>query len=56
MLRFTLKGVDKETGLISNLMSTNDENQAMAFENKAIAIWGKENVWICDNIQEIMVG
>ena len=34
----------------------NEMSEAIHFEDIAIKHWGKDNVWICDNLQEIMVG
>ena len=54
MKRYTLK-VDNGDG-IENIWSGDDMNDAHRYETKAIEYWGKDNVWICDNLQEIMVG
>ena len=54
-MRYTLK-VDDGNGQIENIWSGNEMSEAIHFEAIAIKIWGKDSVWICDNLQEIMVG
>jgi hypothetical protein len=54
MKQYTLK-VDNGDG-IENIWSGNDINEAHHYESIGIKHWGKDNVWICDNLQEIMVG
>ena len=51
---YTVKIVSK--GIIKNILDTNDHSKAIQCELDAAEIYGKENVWICDNIQEIRVG
>jgi hypothetical protein len=55
MNHYTLK-VHVEHGHIENIWSGNDINEAHHYESIGIKHWGKDNVWICDNIQEIAVG
>lgn len=43
-------------GVITNDLHTNDYFEALHHESDAIITYGKDNVWICDNVQEIMVG
>ena len=54
MKHYTLK-VDNGDG-IENIWSGNDIDEAHHYESIGIKYWGKDNVWICDNIQEIAVG
>ena len=54
MKRYTLK-VDNGDG-IENIWAGNDIDEAHKYESIGIKYWGKENVWICDNIQEAMCG
>ena len=51
---YTVKIVSK--GSIKNILTTNDHDKAVQCELDAAEIYGKENVWVCDNVQEIMVG
>ena len=55
VMLYTLK-VHVEHGHTENIWSGNDINDAHHYESIAIKHWGKDNVWICDNIQEIAVG
>lgn len=41
---------------IINIFSTNSLSEAIQYETDAQDNYGKENVWICDNVKEIMVG
>jgi hypothetical protein len=54
MKRYTLK-VDNGDN-IENIWSGNKMSHAIHYEAIAIKYWGKDAVWICDNLQEIMVG
>ena len=56
MKRYTLKVSNNNSGQIENIWSGDDINDAHRYETKTIEYWGKDNVWICDNLQEIMVG
>lgn len=51
---YTVKIVSK--GSIKNILNTNDLDKAIQCELDAAEIYGKENVWVCNNVQEIMVG
>jgi len=53
MNRYTVKAV-KGTE-IQNLLSTNKYSSAMAVERTAKQL-GYDEVWICDNIMELIVG
>jgi hypothetical protein len=53
MNRYTVKAV-KGTE-IQNLLSTNDYSSAMVVERTAKQL-GYDEVWICDNVMELMVG
>ena len=55
VMLYTLK-VHVEHGHIENIWSGNDINEAHHYESIGIKHWGKDNVWICDNVQEVMVG
>jgi hypothetical protein len=55
MSRYTLK-VNCGNGQIENIWSGDEMSEAIRLENIAIKHWGKDNAWICDNMQEIMVG
>ena len=54
MERYTLK-VDNGDG-IENIWSGDEMRDAIHYEDLAVKHWGKENVWICDNMDEISVG
>ena len=43
-------------GIIRTILDTDDLDKAIQCELDAGEIYGKENVWVCDNVQEIMVG
>lgn len=51
---YTVKIVSE--GIIRTILDTNDLDKAIQYELHAAELYGKENVWVCDNIQEIMVG
>ena len=53
-MRYTLK-VSYGDGIM-NIWAGNDMSEAIRLEGIAIKQWGKDNVWICDNLQEILVG
>ena len=52
MKRFTLR-VNCGNGQVENIWSGNEMSEARHFEAIAIKHWGKDDVWICDNLQEI---
>ena len=54
MKLYTLK-VDNGDN-IENIWSGNDINDAHHYENIAIKHWGRDAVWICNNMDEIAVG
>ena len=54
MKLYTLK-VDNGDN-IENIWSGNDINDAHHYENIAIKHWGRDAVWICNNMDEITVG
>ena len=56
MKQYTLKVSNDNEGWVENIWSGNDIDKAHQYEKLAIKHWGKDNVWICDNIQEIAVG
>lgn len=43
-------------GEIRNVTHTDDISKANQIEQYLKPIYGKDNVWICDNLQEVMVG
>tara|TARA_R110000822_G_scaffold4093_3_gene17500 strand:+ start:1238 stop:1405 length:168 start_codon:yes stop_codon:yes gene_type:complete len=55
MKRFTLR-VNCGNGQVENIWSGNEMSEARRLEAIAIKHWGKVDVWICDNLQEILVG
>ena len=55
MKRYTLK-VEVDHGHTENIWSGNDINEAHHYESIGIKHWGREAVWICDNLQEVMCG
>ncbi len=42
--------------IIENVYYTNDYYKALQTEREMIKTHGKDNVWICDVIQEILAG
>ena len=54
-MRYTLR-VNGGNNKIENIWSGNEMSEAIRLEDISIKHWGKDNVWICDNLQEIMVG
>ena len=55
-MRYTLRVINPENGQISNIWSGGEMSEAIHYEAIAIKHWGKENVWIADNVLELMVG
>ena len=56
MKRYTLKVSNDNSGQIENIWTGDDINDVLHYKKNAVAYWGRENVWIWDNLQEIMVG
>ena len=58
MKRYTLKVVRSEGNWVTNssIWSGDDRGEALKRENMAAKQYGKDNVWVCDNIDEITVG
>jgi hypothetical protein len=54
-MRYLLR-VNCGNGQIENIWSGSEMSEAIHFEAIAIKHWGKDNVWICDNLQEVSVG
>tara|TARA_B110000037_G_scaffold189553_1_gene221860 strand:- start:425 stop:589 length:165 start_codon:yes stop_codon:yes gene_type:complete len=54
MERYTLK-VDNGDG-IENIWSGDDMSKAMHYEAIAQKHWGSDAVWVCDNLNELIVG
>ena len=54
MKHFTLR-VDNGYG-IENIWTGDSLEEAIKFEDKASALFGRDNVWICDNVMEAMCG
>ena len=55
MNQYTLK-VQVEHGHIEKIWSGNEMSEAIHYKGIAVKRWGKENVWVCDNIQEVICG
>ena len=55
MKRYTLK-VEVDHGHTETIWSGDDINEAHHYESIGIKHWGREAVWICDNLQEVMHG
>ena len=55
MNRYILK-VNCGNGQIENIWSGNEVSEAIRLEAIAIKHWGKDNVWICDCLMEMLVG
>jgi hypothetical protein len=53
-MRYTVKLFKWD--VIRNVINTDDLSRANKIEQYLINEYGKDNVWICDNLQEIMVG
>ena len=54
-MRYTLR-VNGGNGQIENIWSGNEMSEAIRLEAIAIKHWGRDNVWICDAVTEILVG
>lgn len=54
MSRYTLRV--HYGGQIKNIWFGSKLSEAIRQEDIAIKRWGKDNVWICDNLEEMMVG
>ena len=52
-MRYTVKLYANE---ISNVAYTDDISEAISVENYYANQYGRENVWISDSIQELLVG
>jgi len=52
-MRYTVK---LYTDRIVNVTTTDDISEAISVENYYANQYGRENVWISDSLQEIMVG
>lgn len=52
-MRYTVKIF---TDRIVNVMASDDLSEAISVENYYANQYGRENVWISDSLQEIMVG
>jgi len=53
-MRYTVKLVKWD--VVRNVINTNDITRANEIEQYLIKEYGKDKVWICDNLQEVMVG
>jgi len=51
---YTVKIVNE--GVITNDLHTDSYVEACQHESYAANVYGKDNVWICDNLMEIFVG
>jgi len=54
-MRFTVS-VHIGNGVIQNLFHTNQQHIAIQKELELKKVYGVDNVWIADSIQEILVG
>ena len=54
VMRYTVKLFKWD--VIRNVINTDDISRANKIEQYLINEYGKDNVWICDNLQEVMVG
>ena len=54
MKQYTVRVNDE--GVITNDLNTNNYVEALQHESYLTQVYGKDNVWICDNIQEVMCG
>ena len=52
-MRYTVKLF---TDRIVNVMASDDLSEVVVTEHYYRNLYGKDKVWICDNIQEILVG
>ena len=53
-MRYTVKLLKWD--VIRNVINTDDYNKAREIEKYLIGEYIRENVWICDNLQEALVG
>jgi hypothetical protein len=53
-MRYTVKLVKWD--VVRNVINTNDITRANEIEQYLIKEYGRDKVWICDNLQEVMVG
>ena len=53
-MRYTVKLFKSE--VIRNVINTDDFYRAHEIEQDLINEYGRDNVWVCDNLQEMMVG
>jgi len=56
MKRYTLKVVHGEGDWVANVWSGNDMGEVLKREDRAVKQYGKDNVWVCDNMDEVAVG
>jgi hypothetical protein len=54
-MRYILK-VNCGNGQIENIWSGNEVSEVIRLEAIAIKHWGKDNVWICDCLMEMLAG
>ena len=54
MKRYTLKFLNGDN--IENIWSGNEMSEALKREDMAAKQYGRDNVWVCDNMQELTVG
>ena len=54
-MRYIVRVVKKD-GSVKDIYTSDDYSSARAVEKTALQIPGYTNVWICDVLQEIMVG
>ena len=55
MKMYTLK-VEVDHGHTENLWHGNDPSDAIHYYDIAVKHWGREAVWICNNMDELTVG
>jgi hypothetical protein len=53
-MRYTVKLLKWD--VIRNVINTNDYHKAHEIEQYLIGEYSREDVWICDNLQEVLVG
>ena len=53
-MRYTVKLVKWD--VVRNVINTNNITGANEIEQYLIKEYGRDKVWICDNLQEVMVG
>lgn len=56
MKRFTLRVLDPDTGNIKNIQHSNEDYTLMEMEKNIKKDNPSLEVWICDNLQEVLVG